>query len=147
MASELRVNTLKDASGNNSVATSTVAEGSPKFWVAYDATGDSIVGSFNHASLTDVGTGEHAFSFTNNFGSATDKAPFASVFNSVNGTTIDAAASRAGNTAVIGGMTNFRALSASEIYVSTAYKSRSASDGALADYKAVYCTVLGDYAT
>ena len=27
MASELRVNTLKDASGNNSVATSTVAQG------------------------------------------------------------------------------------------------------------------------
>ena len=33
MASELRVNTLKDASGNNSVATSTVARGSAKAWV------------------------------------------------------------------------------------------------------------------
>ena len=32
MASELRVNTLKDASGNNSVATSTVAEGTAKAW-------------------------------------------------------------------------------------------------------------------
>ena len=30
MASELRVNTLKDASGNNSVAQSTVADGSAK---------------------------------------------------------------------------------------------------------------------
>ena len=30
MASELRVNTLKDASGNNSVGMSTVAEGSAK---------------------------------------------------------------------------------------------------------------------
>ena len=30
MASELRVNTLKDASGNNSIATSFVANGSAK---------------------------------------------------------------------------------------------------------------------
>jgi hypothetical protein len=33
MASELRVNTLKDASGNNSIATSFVAGGSAKAWV------------------------------------------------------------------------------------------------------------------
>ena len=33
MASELRVNTLKDASGNNSVGMSYVAEGSAKQWV------------------------------------------------------------------------------------------------------------------
>ena len=33
MASELRVNTLKDASGNNSVGMSTVANGSAKQWV------------------------------------------------------------------------------------------------------------------
>ena len=32
MASELRVNTLKDASGNNSIATSTVFNGSAKNW-------------------------------------------------------------------------------------------------------------------
>ena len=141
--STLKADTIQSTSGGAATLTKQQAA---KFWVAYDATGDSIVGSFNHASLTDVGTGEHAFSFTNNFGSATNKAPFASVFNSVNGTGIDAGADRAGNTAVIGGMTNFRALSASEIYVSTAYKSRAASDGALADYKAVYCTVIGDLA-
>ena len=33
MASELRVNTLKDASGNNSIATSFVASGSAKAWM------------------------------------------------------------------------------------------------------------------
>ena len=32
MASELRVNTLKDAAGNNSIATSFVAGGSAKAW-------------------------------------------------------------------------------------------------------------------
>ena len=38
MASELRVNTLKDASGNNSVATSTVAQGSAKGWIDFNGT-------------------------------------------------------------------------------------------------------------
>ena len=37
MASELRVNTLKDASGNNSIATSFVANGSAKAWVLGDS--------------------------------------------------------------------------------------------------------------
>ena len=37
MASELRVNTLKDASGNNSVATSVVFAWCAKAWVNYDA--------------------------------------------------------------------------------------------------------------
>ena len=32
MASELRVNTLKDASGNNSIATSVVHNGVAKCW-------------------------------------------------------------------------------------------------------------------
>ena len=41
MASELRVNTLKDASGNNSVATSTVAQGSAKAWAHIAAGGAS----------------------------------------------------------------------------------------------------------
>ena len=36
MASELRVNTLKDASGNNSVATSVLFGGSAKAWVQYE---------------------------------------------------------------------------------------------------------------
>ena len=54
MASELRVNTLKDASGNNSVATSTVAQGSAKAWVRYDATNtDSINDSLNISSIRD----------------------------------------------------------------------------------------------
>ena len=36
MASELRVNTLKDANGNNSIATSFVAGGSAKVWINFD---------------------------------------------------------------------------------------------------------------
>ena len=43
MASELRVNTLKDASGNNSIATSFVANGSAKAWVSYKGTDTNAV--------------------------------------------------------------------------------------------------------
>ena len=67
MASELRVNTLKDASGNNSIATSYVAEGSNKAWVNY--TGISTTAardSFNVGSLTDLATGRTQINFTSN---------------------------------------------------------------------------------
>ena len=52
MASELRVNTLKDAAGNNSIATSFVANGSAKAWVNFNGTGTIAISddSFNVAS-------------------------------------------------------------------------------------------------
>ena len=64
MASELRVNTLKDAAGNNSVATSFVANGSAKAWCKFgpDAQPDD---SFNIASGTDVAVGQYRFAKTN----------------------------------------------------------------------------------
>jgi hypothetical protein len=65
MASELRVNTLKDAAGNNSVALSFVAEGSSKHWLDYKGTStNAIRDSLNCSSVTDSGTGlyEPAFS-------------------------------------------------------------------------------------
>ena len=60
MASELRVNTLKDASGNNSIATSFVASGSAKAWVNLDGTttfndaDDEVKDSFNLSSAVDT---------------------------------------------------------------------------------------------
>ena len=61
MASELRVNTLKDANGNNSIGLSYVSEGSAKAWYVFDGgrtTGTtSIEDDFNIASLVDNGTG------------------------------------------------------------------------------------------
>lgn len=72
MASELRVNTLKDASGNNSIGLSYVAEGSTKSWVNYDMTGTpSARDSFNHSSITDNGQGDGSLNFTSNFNAAT----------------------------------------------------------------------------
>ena len=59
MASELRVNTLKDASGNNSVATSVVFGGVAKCWGDYDQDTPSVKDSFNTSSVTDHTTGNN----------------------------------------------------------------------------------------
>ena len=71
MASELRVDTLKDSSGNNSVGMSTVAEGSAKSWVNLTGTGTIATNdSFNVASLTDVSAGRYDVNYTNNMNNA-----------------------------------------------------------------------------
>ena len=69
MASELRVTTLKDASGNNSIATSFVAGGSAKVHVLSNA-GAAASASLNVSGMTDNGTGDYTTSFSNAFGSA-----------------------------------------------------------------------------
>ena len=70
MASELRVNTLKDSAGNNSVGMSFVAEGSCKSWINVKGTGTAgsnmIRDSFNISSDTDNGTGNYTFAFSSN---------------------------------------------------------------------------------
>ena len=70
MASELRVNTLKDASGNNSVGMSTVAGGSAKVWIDIPLGSASINDSFNVSSLDDDGTGLFGINLTSSFGTA-----------------------------------------------------------------------------
>ena len=71
MASELRVNTLKDASGNNSIATSTVFNGSAKMWINFNGTGTIAArDSFNFTSLTDNGTGDHTITIADNMSNA-----------------------------------------------------------------------------
>jgi|TARA_R110000744_G_scaffold249438_1_gene365697 hypothetical protein len=66
MASELRVNTLKDAAGNNSIATSFVAGGSAKAWVQFNAS-TVAQGSLNISSLTDSATGKFIANINNDF--------------------------------------------------------------------------------
>ena len=66
MASELRVNTLKDAAGNNSIATSFVAGGSAKLWCNW-AGSATVNNSFNTASVTDNGTGNFSINTTSAF--------------------------------------------------------------------------------
>lgn len=69
MASELRVNTLKDASGNNSIATSVVFAGSAKAWINPAANLASILDSYNVSSLDDDGTGDGGVHITNDISS------------------------------------------------------------------------------
>ena len=58
MASILRVNTLTDASSNNSVATSTVFSGTAKAWLSMNGDGTiAIRDSFNITSISDEGVG------------------------------------------------------------------------------------------
>ena len=68
MASELRVNTLKDASGNNSVGLSYVANGSAKAWV-FASNSASLNDSFSISSGTDHGTGDYSYALSNAFSS------------------------------------------------------------------------------
>jgi len=68
MASELRVNTLKDAAGNNSIATSFVAGGSAKCW-AISAVGAAAPDSLNLTNIVDNGTGDFTFNIATDFGS------------------------------------------------------------------------------
>ncbi len=69
MASILRVNTLTDASSNNSTAMSTINQGTVKAWVQFNGTGTIAArDSFNHSSLTDGGTGQYRNTITSAMG-------------------------------------------------------------------------------
>ena len=57
MASELRVNTLKDAAGNNSVGMEYVANGSAKLWSNVQSDQSTSNDSFNVSSTVDSGVG------------------------------------------------------------------------------------------
>ena len=68
MASELRVNTLKDASGNNSIAMTYVANGVSKVWVSWNGDDTSVIrDSLNCSSIFDNGTGDHRVDYTVTF--------------------------------------------------------------------------------
>jgi len=69
MASILRVNTLTDASSNNSVALETVSKGSAKVWIDIPTDGATINDSFNVSSLDDDGTGDRTVNLTSSMGS------------------------------------------------------------------------------
>jgi hypothetical protein len=65
MASILRVNTLTDASSNNSTAMSTINQGTAKAWINFNGGGTIAArDSFNNASITDNGTGDYTVTIT-----------------------------------------------------------------------------------
>ena len=71
MASELRVTTIANNAGTESVNTTYVVNGSAKMWAFIEGDGTpSITGSFNVASLTDENTGVVRANFTNSMNDA-----------------------------------------------------------------------------
>ena len=81
MTSELRVDNLKGSTTGGSInvlgegtsATTNLQQGLCKAWAGCQTSGNgggdpTIVDSFNHASLTDNGTGDQTLAFTNSMG-------------------------------------------------------------------------------
>ena len=69
MASILRVNTLTDASSNNSTAMSTINQGTAKAWVNVNQTSSQAIrDSFNIASIVDSGSGSTRSTLTSVMG-------------------------------------------------------------------------------
>ena len=66
MASILRVDTLTDASSNNSTAMSTINQGTAKAWVAAEADAQRS-DSFNMSGSTDHGDGDFSYNLSSNF--------------------------------------------------------------------------------
>lgn len=66
MASILRVNTLTDASSNNSIATSTIFNGTSKLFAKFQGDDASVNDSFNVSSVDDDATGYNGVNFSNN---------------------------------------------------------------------------------
>ena len=71
MASELRVTTIANNAGSESVDTTYVVNGSAKSWLNLDGRTSGTVtqrDSLNHSSTTDGGTGTYTFSLTSSMG-------------------------------------------------------------------------------
>ena len=133
MASELRVNTLKDASGNNSIATSFVARGPLKGWVNFNGTGTIAArDSLNLSSLTDNGSGEYTITYSSAF-SAVDYA-----FTGCSGQS-------SGGSRTTGGMT-FDDFSATVTTTSHRILSRKKDDASNVDCANQHCHTSGDLA-
>jgi len=79
MASELRVNTLKDAAGSNEVAMTYVANGSAKAWANFTSISSTAVNdSLNVSSISDQGTGFSTPSYSSTFANAVYSIPTSS---------------------------------------------------------------------
>lgn len=84
MASELRVDTLKDSSGSNSVGMSYVAGGSAKAWQRISISGGtpSVDDSLNASTVTDIAPGQYQTNLTSNMGNTNYFAPNFSSYQS-----------------------------------------------------------------
>lgn len=69
MASELRVTTIANNAGTESVNTTYVVNGSAKAWHRGDSTGTSLLDSLNVSSLGDTNTGTQTVNLTSSMSS------------------------------------------------------------------------------
>jgi hypothetical protein len=126
MASILRVDTLTDASSNNSTAMSTINQGTAKAWLQYNQVTPAVTGSFNISSVTDTSAGD----YTPNFSSAMSA--------------LDYAVPSAGgmlNTDASGRISETNPTNTSSYQVTT-----TNSAGSKADYTGNSCSTFGDLA-
>ena len=66
MTSILRVNTLTDASSNNSTAMSTINQGTAKAWASWNGSGTvALIDNFGISSISDNGTGDYTTTLSN----------------------------------------------------------------------------------
>ena len=142
MASELRVNTLKDASGNNSIGMSYVAEGSAKSWINFNGQtgtfdGGQVRDSFNVASQVDNGTGDFATNFTN----AMNNTNYA--FSGTTSSNNASAGTRGTNGIMMDQATD---PTTSQITILSAYGSTASSDGAFHNSPRTTLIIHGDLA-
>lgn len=78
--STLKINTLSNVAGSQSISTDRVAQGTAAAWVNFNGTGTvAIRASYNVSSITDNGTGD----YTINFASALADANYAAVATGV----------------------------------------------------------------
>jgi hypothetical protein len=126
MASILRVDTLTDASSNNSTAMSTINQGTAKAWLQYNQVTPAVTGSFNISTVTDTSAGD----YTPNFSSAMSA--------------LDYAVPSAGgmlNTNASGRISETNPTNTSSYQVTT-----TNSAGSKADYTGNSCSTFGDLA-
>ena len=146
--SELRADTITGSDGTSPV-TLTKQEAT-KHWVTYDAVSQTTDGSLNQSSITDYNTGEFKTNFTNAFSSATNKAHFASAWNTDNnGSSVIGSRTRAGvvsNIGVVQASAAPIALSTSDVQFYLCYGSTGSSDGGQVDGSANYVCTIGDLA-
>jgi len=56
--------------GEGGTVTTNLQQGLAKYWVTFTQASNAVGDSFNHASATDNGTGDHTLTITNDFSSA-----------------------------------------------------------------------------
>ena len=137
MASILRVNTLTDASSNNSTPMATVNQGTAKSWVNFDGTASGAASrdTFNVSGMTDIATGQYTVSYSTSM---------ANVNYAISCTTVDGGtATRGGNTLnLMDGTTP----QTGSISVESRFGGYPSSNGGEGDQDFMFVIVFGDSA-